>query len=150
MASAVGKGRDVRHKLAGTVRGCFSGQEAAAATGLAAAAAGQACSDMLELNLMRHYLNEKAFENSPTTMYVITPVGQRMLAPVAQQKGHFNVEMGELTSRDKNDALVDVVRQMIQDIELRDRMVGLKKLPQTFLGFEGEKRTHRFSCVFLL
>ena len=126
--------KDYKHKVVGLIPDCFSGREAVGATGInGASQAVQACKDMLELNLIRHVLGEKAFENSVGVMYMVTPVGNRFLRSSPNIE-LWSIELGELTSRDQADGLIDVCRQMIHDLELRDR-VGMKR-KQTFLGCE--------------
>ena len=46
------------------------------------------------------------------------------------------VDVGKLTSRSKADDLKEICRQLLQDIEVKDRMVGLRLVKGTFIGVD--------------
>lgn len=120
--------KDVKHKL-GLFRNCFAGKDAAASCGAAM------CADMIQLNLMRHFLGEKGFEDSATTFYGVTPIGARFV--VSQYaRDIVGPELSEAGSGSRVEGLTEVCRQLIQDLELRDRMLGLKTIKACFLGVE--------------
>jgi hypothetical protein len=129
--------KEHRHKF-GAVKDAFSGKAATQtlhlngapnATKQSVAALGN---QMLALNLMRHCTHgERGFEDSAVAFYAPSLFGHKMLL----SGGEEPLPLFTLANRDK-ELLVEVCRQMLQDLDVRDRTPLIRTFRSSFVGID--------------